>query len=286
MIRYRGGGKPLHRGAPAELCGQRRTPKETAITGITSDDSGRSVVSRALAVLGSFSRERPEQTLGEIQQATGLASATAYRLASELVEWGALERISRGRYRVGIRLWQVGALAPQARDLRDVALPFLQDLLDVTHEVVHLVVLDEGMALYIERLMSRPEVHVRSRVARRLPLHATGPGKVLLAHSPPQFVEEIIAAGLPKQASNTIADADVLRRVLAGIRSTGYCVSRDEMTDGASSVAAPVRGAGDEVIAAISVVVPSGQRDLQALVPVVCLAAAGISRGMRPFTVP
>jgi DNA-binding IclR family transcriptional regulator len=237
-------------------------------------------------VLGSFSKDRPEQTLGDIQHATGFASATAYRLANDLVEWGALERVSRGRYRIGIRLWQVGSLAPCARDLRDVALPFLQDLYEVTHEVVHLVVLDEGKALYIERLMSRPEVQVQSRVARRLPLHAVGPGKVLLAHSPRTFVEEIIAAGLPKQASRTITDTDLLRRVLAGIRTTGYCVSRDEMTDGASSVAAPVRGADGKVIAAISVVVPTGSRDLQTLVPTTLLAAAGISRGMRPFTVP
>jgi len=253
------------------------------MAGNTNED-GRSVISRALAVLGSFSKDRPEQTLGEIQQATGLASATAHRLAAELVEWGALERVSRGRYRVGIRLWQVGSLAPRARDLRDVALPFLQDLLEVTGEVVHLVVLDEDKALYIERLMSRPEVHVRSRVARRLPLHATGPGKVLLAHSPAGYVEEILAAGLPRQASGTITEPGALRRVLADIRRTGYCLSRDEMTDGAASVAAPVRGGDGEVIAAISVVVPSGSRELPALVPAVCLAAAGISRGMRPYT--
>ena len=138
-----------------------------------------------LAVLGPFSKEGPEQSLGEIQRATGLASATAHRLASELVEWGALERVGRGRYRVGLRLWQVGSLAPQARDLRDVALPFLQDLLEAAREVVHLVVLDDGRALYLERLMSVR----RCRCGPGSPsvaLHATGPGKVLLAYSRPE----------------------------------------------------------------------------------------------------
>jgi DNA-binding IclR family transcriptional regulator len=239
-----------------------------------------------MAVLDSFSPDRPVQTLGEIQHATGLASATTHRLVSELVEWGGLERVSWGRYRIGIRLWQLGSLAPQARDLRDVALPFLQDLLDVTHEVVHLVILDEGKALYVERLMARPEVHVRSRVARRLPLHATGPGKVLLAFSPSELVEQVIGRGLPRMARNTITDPVRLRRALTGICVTGYCLSRDEMTDGGSSVAAPVRGATGEVIAAVSVVVPTGSRDLSLLVPVVCIAAAGISRAMVPFTFP
>ena len=210
---------------------RRRLRRRKPMAG-NSSGGGRTVVSRALAVLGSFSKDRPEQTLGEIQQATGMASATAHRLASELVEWGALDRVGRGRYRVGLRLWQVGSLAPQARDLRDVALPFLQDLLEVTREVVHLAVLDDGQVLYIERLMSRPEVQVRSRVARRLPLHATGPGKVLLAYSRPEYVEEVIAAGLPRQASRTITDAAVLRRALTGVRRTGYCLSRDEITDG------------------------------------------------------
>jgi DNA-binding IclR family transcriptional regulator len=239
-----------------------------------------------MAVLGSFSREQPVQTLGEIQQAAGLASATTHRIVSELVEWGALERVSWGHYRVGMRLWQLGSLAPQARELRDVALPFLQDLLDVTHEVVHLVVLDERQALYIERLMSRPEVQVQSRVARRLPLHATGPGKVLLAFSPPELVERVIAEGLPRMARNTITDPVRLRHALDDVCTSGYCLSRDEMTDGASSVAAPVRGARGDVIAAISVVVPTGRRDLPPLAPAVRIAAAGISRGMVPFTFP
>jgi DNA-binding IclR family transcriptional regulator len=243
----------------------------------------RSVAQRVMAVLGSFSREQPVLTLSEIQQSTGLASATTHRIVSELVEWGALERVSWGRYRIGMRLWQLGSLAPQARDLRDVALPYLQDLLDVTREVVHLVVLDDGKALFIERLMARPEVHVRSRVARRLPLHATGPGKVLLAYSPPEVLEQTLAHGLPRMARNTITDADRLRDALHTICATGYSLSRDEMTDGASSVAVPVRGLDRSVIAAISVVVPTG-RDLVALVPAVRIAAAGISRGMAPFT--
>ena len=80
-----------------------------------ASEPGRSVLDRALAVLGSFSDERPEQTLGQIVAATGLAAATAHRLVAELVAWGALERPGRGRYRIGIRLWQIGALAPLAR---------------------------------------------------------------------------------------------------------------------------------------------------------------------------
>jgi DNA-binding IclR family transcriptional regulator len=232
-------------------------------------------------VLDTFSHERPEQTLGAIAQGAGLPSATAYRMVNELVAWGALERVGRGRYRIGLRLWQLGSLAPEPRTLRDVALAFLQDLLEVTHEVVHLVVRDGDRALYLERLMARPEVHVRSRVARRLPLHATGPGKVLLAHAPDDVVAQVLAGPLPRFARNTITDPDALRDALGAIRVSGYCISREEMTDGASSVAVPVRGAGGDVVAAISVVVPADRSDLAALVPAVRVAAVGVSRGLR-----
>jgi len=134
-----------------------------------SEPAGRTVLSRAFAILDTFADGEPEQTHGSITRATGLSPATAHRILAELVDWGAVERTGRGRYRIGLHLWRLGALAPQGRELRDVALPYLQDLLEVTHEVVHLVVLDENQALYVEKLESRPGVlwYPRSAVGCR-----------------------------------------------------------------------------------------------------------------------
>jgi DNA-binding IclR family transcriptional regulator len=245
------------------------------------DDARRTVLSRAFAILDSFAEGQPEQTHGSITRSTGLSPATVHRQLAELVDWGAVERTRRGHYRIGMHLWRLGSLAPEGRELRDVALPYLQDLLEVTHEVVHLVVLDENRALYLERLESRPGVSVVSQVGGRLPLHATGPGKVLLAHAAPAILDEVLAAGLTRCASGTITDPQELQRALAEIRRTGHCISRQEMTDGAASVAAPVTDAHRRVIAAISVVVPSSTPDLSPLVPPVRLAALGISRELR-----
>jgi DNA-binding IclR family transcriptional regulator len=243
-----------------------------------NEPRGRTVLSRAFAVLDSFADGGPEQTHGLITRTTGLSAATAHRILAELVEWGAVERTGRGRYRIGLHLWRLGSLAPQSRELRDVALPYLQDLLEVTHEVVHLVVLDENQALYVERLESRPGVSVVSQVGGRLPLHATGPGKVLLAYAPPAVLDEVLAAGLTRHARGTITDPDELRRILADIRQSGHSISREEMTDGAASVAAPVTDGSGPVIAAISVVVPSRSPSLAPLIAPVRLAALGISR--------
>lgn len=245
-------------------------------------DPDRSVLGRAFAILDSFSERCPEQSLGTIVRATGLAPATAHRLLAEMVAWGALERHARGRYRIGLRLWQLGALAPRGRHLRDVALPYLEDLYEATHQVVHLVVRDGDEALYVEKLSARPQVGVVSQVGGRLPLHSTGPGKVLLAFSPPEVIERVLGTPLKHVTPVTIVDPRRLRDVLADIRRTGYSITRDEMTVGASSVAAPVFVRPGEIAAAISVVVPSRTENLAPLIPAVRAAAFGISRALRP----
>jgi DNA-binding IclR family transcriptional regulator len=177
-----------------------------------------------------------------------------------------------------MRLWRVGALAPSARTLREAALPPLQDLAAATGHVVHLVVLDGLRALFVERLAgTREAVTVRSRVGRDLPLHASGPGKVLLAHAPAPLVDEVVARGLPRLAPGTITDPDTLRAALDEIRRTGSCLSREEMTEGAASVAAPVRDATGRVVAALAVVVPASA-PLPPFVPAVRMAASAASR--------
>jgi DNA-binding IclR family transcriptional regulator len=266
--------------APASSSCGPKILRRLAITEMETHDPTRSVLGRAFAILQMF-HDGSEQTLPKITAGTGLAPATVYRMLAEMVEWGALERTGRGRYRIGLRLWQLGSQAPEGRELRDLALPFLQDLFEVTHEVVHLVVLDHDVALYLEKLEARPGVAVVSQVARALPLHATGPGKVLLAYSSQDYVDQIISAGLKRYASKTITKPAVLLQALADIRQNGFCLSRDEMTEGASSIAAPVRDGQNTVTASISVVVPSSTPNLAPLVPAVRVAALGISRELK-----
>jgi DNA-binding IclR family transcriptional regulator len=232
--------------------------------------------------LESFSEELPEQTFATIVATTGLPAATAHRYLGDLVAWGGLDRTSRGHYRIGTRLWQLGALAPQERRLRDVALPFLEDLREATRETIHLAVLDGDRTLFVEKLQGRPNRAVTSQVGRRAPLHATGPGKVLLAYSSPAFIDEVLAGPLPKMAARTLTDPTAIRRALRRIRAEGTALSRDEMTDGTSSAAAPVFGPEGEVVAAISVAIPTAaSAHLAVLAKSVRVAAAGITRGLR-----
>ena len=128
----------------------------------------RSLIGRAFIVLGAFDAKSPRLTQSEISRRSGLPLPTVHRLCGQLVAEGALERRSDGKYQVGVRLWEIGALAPGAHGLRQVALPFLEDLYEVTRENVQLVVREGTEALYLERLSSRSAVTVVGRAGGKI----------------------------------------------------------------------------------------------------------------------
>ena len=238
---------------------------------------GATVTARVLAILAAFSADRPELTLTEVSRRAGLPLTTTHRIVGELAAWGALERVG-GRYRIGLRLWEVGALAPRGLGLRESAMPFLEDLYEVTRQNVQLAVLDGTDVVYLERISSRRAVNVISRVGGRLPLHATAVGLVLLAHADPALQEEVLAGPLRRFTAKTRCDPSEVRRALAEVRRSGVAVTDGQIELISLSVAAPVRDATGRVVAALSVVVPSEGTDSRAYVPAVRAAARGVSR--------
>ncbi|MGY1727320.1 IclR family transcriptional regulator [Geodermatophilus sp. SYSU D01062] len=245
-------------------------------------ERGRSVTSRALAVLDAFDAGAPRLTLTEIAERSGTPLTTAHRLLAELTDWGALARRADGRYEIGRKLWDLGLLAPVSLELRQVAAPYLLDVHTATRDTVHLAVRDGLSALYVERISGRESVPVVSQVGSRLPLHATGVGKVLLAAAPDDVVAGALAA--PARATrHTVVEPARLRRELAEVRRRGWARTAEEMSLGTLSVAVPVRverGGGTAVAAALGIVVPSHRRDLPRLVPVLEVAARGIGRAL------
>ncbi|MFF3856138.1 IclR family transcriptional regulator [Micromonospora sp. NPDC002575] len=240
---------------------------------------GRSVTGRALALLAAFSPASPALTLTELARRAGLPLPTAHRRAAELLAWGALERGDDGRYRIGLRLWEVGSLAPRGLGLREVALPVMEDLYEVTHENVQLAVRQDLELVFIERIAGRHAVPVLTRVGGRFALHATGVGLVLLAHAPAEVQERVLAAPLRRYTELTVTDPGRLRRCLADVRRAGYAVSDRQVTMDALSVAAPIR-APEGVVAAISLVVAHDRADPVALVPLVRAAGRVLSRAL------
>lgn len=246
-----------------------------------SSVAGQSVTSKVLAILGVFTAGQSRLTLTELSRRSGLPIATVHRLVGELAGWGALERDDDGTYRVGVRLWEIGSLAPIRAGLRELAIPYMEDLYEATHENVQLAVLDGLDALFVEKISGRDSTPIVTRVGGRLPLHATGVGKVLLAFAPPWVLDGLIARGLEALTPRTIVDPDELRRNLDEVRRLGFAYTRDEMTVGSVSVGSPVYGPNETVVAAMSIVIGSRTTDVARLAPVVRTAARGLSRRLH-----
>lgn len=247
-----------------------------------SDDHSTSVTDKVMALLGAFTHETPALTLTELSRRTGLSLPTVHRRAAELVAWGALERGTDRRYRIGLRLWETAALAPRGLGLRNAAMPFLQELYEATQEQhIHLAVRDHLDIVFLERLSGPDAPPICSRIGGRYGVLAMSTGLVLLAHAPVDVQNEYLNAPLLRYTEHTVTDRVQLRAMLAAIRRDGYCVS--DRTVGAEivSVGAPIHGSDGSVVAAVSAGVRAGSRPARALTPTVLTAARKISRALR-----
>lgn len=219
--------------------------------------SGDSVVERVVRVLDTFSADRTVQTASQIGRRAGLPTSTAHRLVEELVASGMLERDEDRRVRLGLRLWELALRGSTALRLRQSALPHMEAIQTEFREHTQLAVLEQEEALFLERL-SHPDAGANiTRVAGRLPLHASSSGLVLLAHADAELRERVLGAPLHRVGPDTITDASRLRRTLADIRRAGFVVAPGSIEEVSTGVAVPIREAG-AVIAALSVVLPRG----------------------------
>jgi len=252
-----------------------------------------SVLDRCVALLTAFDSEHAELGVSELARRTGMAKSTAHRLSTELVRVGMLEPVG-DRLRLGMRLFEIGQLVPRQRTLREAALPFMEDLREATRSCVHLAVLDGLEVVYVEILKVRQARPLPSRIGGRLPAHATGVGKAILAFSAPEVVAARIEAGLDRLSPHTLIVPGALTRELATIRDQGVSYDRQESDVGIVCAAAPVFGPDGAVSAALSVTGRAERLDIVRMAPAVRTAALALSRSLAadgptaatPMTVP
>jgi DNA-binding IclR family transcriptional regulator len=206
--------------------------------------------------------------------------STAHRLIHELCVWGAVERGDDGLYRIGLRLWELGSLAPRGPGLREAALPYLEDLSQITRENAQLAVREGTELVFVERIAGSGAVPVLTRVGGRFALTATGVGLVLLAHAPVDVQEEVLRGPFERYTSKTVTNPVLLRRMLADVRSNGFSISDRQVTMDALSVGAPIRDRRGDVVAAVSLVVHHGSTTPHALARLVITSARAVSRAL------
>lgn len=222
---------------------------------MANSPSGDSMTARIVRVLETFTAERSVQTTAEIGRRAGLPSTTAHRIVDELVAAGLLERDEDRRLHLGMHLWELALRGSTALRLRQAALPHMEAVQARIREHTQLAVLEQDEALFLERL-SHPDAGANiTRIAGRLPLHASSSGLVLLAHAPSPARERVLAGPLRALAPGTVTDAARLRRILAEVRRAGFVVAAGSVEAVSTGVAVPIRDRG-EVVAALSVVLP------------------------------
>lgn len=201
----------------------------------------------------------PELSLSELARRVGVAKSTAHRTCSVLTEAGLLVRTDAGRYRLGLRLIELGHLASTRTSVGSHALPLLVDLRTALGETVQVGVPAGPDIVYVERVEGSRALRYHSENSRRSPAHRSSGGKVLAAFIP-GVLEARLKAGLRPYTGYTIVVPDVLRAELDKIRERGYARSVDETEIGMSSLAVPVRSSPTgPVVAAISMVGPTSR---------------------------
>jgi len=217
------------------------------------------VLERSLGILELLCSDGPELSLIELSERLRLHKSTTHRLVGALEQHRFVEKSSNnGKYRLGLKLFELGSKAIAQLDWRERARRFLQRLAFETGETAHLCILDDGEVLYLEKVEAPRTIRVPSIVGRRYPAHCGAAGKTLLAFQPEEEIEELIKRrGLKAYTRNTLTTPAQLREGLRLVREQGYAIDNEEFEEGLECIGAPIRDYSGKVVAAISIAGPA-----------------------------
>jgi DNA-binding IclR family transcriptional regulator len=219
-----------------------------------------------------------------------MAKSSTHDLMSSLAKLGFLNKTDSNRYRLGWRLVTLSEVLLATTELRQEARPVMEELAARYQETIHLAVLDDTQAVYVDKLEGRQAVRVElTSLGARLFAHCSALGKVLLAYSPEEETKRILqTAGLPRFTENTITDMDELLQSLGKVRKQGYAYDMEEILPDLCCVGAPIYNHKGQVIAAISMSVPAYRfkRSQSEFRDGVIRAARNISRRLGYYSTP
>ena len=209
-------------------------------------------VDRAITILELLARSG-EAGVTEVASELGVHKSTAFRLIGTMEARGVVEQTDvRGKYRLGLGLVRMAGATAARIDIVQVARPICKQLAAETGETVNVAVLLDGSALYLDQIAGASALQPHNWVGQRIPLHATSNGKALVAHLEPRQVD-VLLPHLEAHTERTVTRRATLHRELAEVRERGYAVAVDELEEGLTALAAPIRDAHGDVVASLSV---------------------------------
>lgn len=239
-------------------------------------------VIKVLDIIEEMSKNYGQVRIKDLSEQIGIGQGTLHRFLSTLEYKGYVEQLeTKGKYRLSLKLFEIGNNILQSMDLHSHSLPILQELNKQIGETVHLAVLDEGEVVFLNKIVSNPSFVTYSYVGKRAFAHGLALGKMLLSHLPEYELEKVInEKGLPRFTNNTITDIQKLKEKLVQIRHDGIAFDFEEYQPGVHCVAAPVKNHLGEVVAAVSVsgsLIALGRQRIKEVAKDVQKAAAKIS---------
>ena len=210
-------------------------------------------------ILELFSREQPEWGLSEMCKVLEMPKTTVSDLLMSLCAVGLLHKTNEARYRLGWRVAALNRVLMEGSEMRVEAERIMEQLVRTFGETVHLAALERTQVVYLAKQEGTKSVQVRiTGVGTQLPPHASSLGKVLLCELPWEEVETLIGeGGLSVFTHNTITTLDELKSELAITRSRGFGYDIEEAAEELCCVAAPIRNAVGDIVAALSFSVPA-----------------------------
>lgn len=243
---------------------------------------------RAFAVLDLLGDSESPLGLAQVASTLKLHKSTAHRFLMVLERHRMVERTHGGKFRLGLRLFDFGNRAIEQYDLRERAHPHLKRLVAETEETAHLCILEQAHIIYLDKLEPARSVRMFSRVGASIPVHCTAVGKAILAHYPPEKVEEVLKkTRFERYTAKTLTSREALLKEVERARRRGYAVDDEEREEGVRCIAVAILDAQAQPIAAVSLSGPSFRVTAQKLPTIAnrlmaCVRGVSVDMGFMP----
>jgi DNA-binding IclR family transcriptional regulator len=209
---------------------------------------------RAVSVLEMLGDSDTALSLADVCQRLQLHKSTAHRALMVLERSALIERTAENRYRLGMKLYDLGNRAVEQVDLRTRVHPYFKRLAAQVGETVHLSVLQKTSIVYLDKVEPNRRVCASSKTGTSNPVYCTSMGKAMLAFQPPDVIDQIVGKiRFVRYTHKTIASKEALMKALERVRRRGYAVDDQEIELGVRCVGGPIFDENRQAIAAVSV---------------------------------